>query len=102
MKGTFSGQKEFTMPSLNNVSFYIPSGAEVEQAALKAMESIDKQLKKLPPLKKPASAADNFPGLYDDPAAFKVHVLGQRSPQYKSIIRHLDTARAINVYKNAG
>ena len=90
------------MPSLNNVSFYIPSGAEVEQAALKAMESIDKQLKKLPPLKKPASTADNFPGLYDDPAAFKVHVLGQRSPQYKSIIRHLDTARAINVYKNAG
>lgn len=95
--------KEFTMPSLSSVtSFYVPSGAEVSRAARLAMENIDRQLKKLPPMKKPASAADNFPGIYDDANAFKVHVLGQRDPNHKAVLKYLDTARAINVYKNAG
>lgn len=89
------------MPSLNRVSLYIPSGAEVELAARKAIESIDMQLKKMPPLKKPASAADNFPGIYNNPADFKVHIIGQRDA-HKAVLKHLDTAKAINVYKNAG
>ncbi len=89
------------MPSINRVSMYIPSGAELERAAKAAMENIDRQLKKLPPMKKPASAADNFPGIYNDPGAFRVHQLGQRDTVYVEL-KPLMTDRAINVYKNAG
>ena len=89
------------MPSINRVSTYIPSGAEMEKAAKAAMESIDKQLKKFAPMKKPASAADNFPGIYDDPSAFKVHVLGQRDAILRKL-KPLITDNAINTYRNAG
>lgn len=89
------------MPSINRVSTYIPSGAELEKAARAAIENIDRQLKKMPPMKKPASAADNFPWIYNDPSAFKVHILGQREPIHVKL-RPIMTEKAINVYKNAG
>ncbi len=62
-----------------NPSTVIPNAEAVEKAALNAMNNIEAQLKKmppvqkprsfnspLPPLKKPASAADTFPGLYTE------------------------------------
>lgn len=89
------------MPSFNKVSLYIPSGEEVERAARVAMERIDRQLKNMLPVKKAASAADNFPGIYNNPADFKPHVLGQREPN-KEIFKKLASDMAIHVYKNAG
>lgn len=91
------------MPSLNKVSsFYIPSGAELERAAKAALENIDRQLKRMPPVKKAASAADNFPGIYDNPQNFKVHVLGQKDNSHNAVIKYLNADRAIHVYRNAG
>lgn len=63
-----------------NPSTVIPKAADLEAAAKNAMSRIDAQLSKLPPvpqkrnfhselppLKKPASAADTFPGIYENP-----------------------------------
>lgn len=60
-------------------STIIPKAADMEKAAENAMRNISKQLKAMPevkaprtfatqlePLKKPASAADNFPGIYNN------------------------------------
>ena len=55
----------------------------------------------MPPVKKTPSAADNFPGIYNNPADFKPHVLGQREPN-KEIFKKLASDMAIHVYKNAG
>ena len=60
--------------NLKRVFLYIPSGKALEQNARRAMAQIDKQLQKMQPVKKTASAADNFPGIYDNPSLFKVHV----------------------------
>ncbi len=90
------------MPSLNTISTYIPSGAELERAAKAAMENIDRQLKKMPPVKKTPTAADHFPGLYDNPGNFKIHVLGQKDENHRAIIKHLAADRAINAYRNVG
>ncbi len=85
------------MPKIDRIAIYIPSGQEVDRAARLAMENIDKQLKKMPPLKKPASAADNFPGIYDDANSFKPleikNTLG---------LNKLMTDKAIRTYRSAG
>ena len=85
------------MPNINKISLYIPSAQEVDRAARLAMENIDRQLKKMPPVKKPASAADNFPGIYDDAQAYKPLGLKKTLNLNKLI---LDTA--IRTYRNAG
>lgn len=85
------------MPNISKVSIYIPSQQEVDRAARLAMENIDKQLKKLPPVKKPASAADNFPGIYNDVQAFKPLGIKKIPPLNKLTV---DTA--IRTYRSAG
>lgn len=62
--------------NLKRVSLYIPSGKALEQNARRAMAQIDKQLQKMQPVKKTPSAADNFPRIYDNPFAFKPHIIG--------------------------
>ncbi len=62
--------------NLKRVSLYIPSGKALEQNARRAMAQIDKQLQKMQSVKKIASASDNFPGIYDNPFAFKPHIIG--------------------------
>lgn len=89
------------MPGINALSLYIPSGIQVEEAAKKAMQNIAKQLEKMPPVKKAASAADNFPGLYNNPADFKPLVLGQQKIG-KAIVKKLNTESAIEAYRNVG
>lgn len=89
------------MPNITPASIYIPSGQEVEKAARKAMDNIAKQLKKMPPVPKAPSAADNFPGIYNNPADFKPHILG-KTETGKTIIKKLNSDFAIDVYKNAG
>lgn len=85
------------MPNISKVSIYIPSQQEIDRAARLAMENIDKQLKKLPPVKKPASAADNFPGIYNDAQAFKPLSIKKTLPLNKITV---DTA--IRTYRSAG
>ena len=85
------------MPNVNRISIYIPSGQEVERAAKLAMENIDKQLQKLPPVKKPASAADNFPGIYDDSQAFRPLRIKKSLP-----LDNLTVDKAIRTYRSAG
>ncbi len=85
------------MPNVNRVSIYIPSGQELERAARLAMENIDRQLRKLPPVKKPASAADNFPGIYDDAQAFRPLRIKKSLP-----LNNLTVDKAIRTYRSAG
>lgn len=88
-----------------NASTVIPKAADIEAAAQKAMSRIDSQLSKLPPvqpkrtfhselppLKKPASAADNFPGIYDNP------VVTFFSPRTTEATKKLSADAAIKQY----
>lgn len=88
-----------------NASTVIPKAADIEASAKRAMASIDAQLSKLPPvqpkrtfhselppLKKPASAADNFPGIYDNP------VVTFFSPRSTEATKKLSADAAIKQY----
>lgn len=86
------------MPLVNKVSIFIPSAQEVDRAARVAMENIDKQLRKMPPVKKPASAADNFPGIYNNWQNLHL-IVGNRDSAAKA---KLASKAAINQYRSAG
>ena len=86
------------MPLVNKVSIFVPSAQEVDRAARVAMENIDKQLRKMPPVKKPASAADNFPGIYNN-WVNQLHIItcGKFADKSK-----LASNAAINQYRSVG
>ena len=88
-----------------NPSTVVPKAADIEASAKKAMANIDAQLSKMPavqqsksffselaPLKKPASAADNFPGIYDNP------VVTFFSPRTTEAVKELSANAAIKQY----
>lgn len=81
----------------------IPKMTEVNRAAEAAMKNISKQLEKFPkeapkknfftelqPLKKPASAADAFPGIYNNPVFF--------APRTVEAEQKLSVSQAISQY----
>ncbi len=82
-------------------SIFIPSAQEVDRAAKVAIENISKQLEKMPPMKKAASALDNFPWIYNNLADFKPHILGQTNTP-KAILKEMVSNFAANTYKNVG
>ncbi len=86
------------MTLVNKVSIYIPTAREIDQAARAAIENIDKQLRKMPPVKKPASAADNFPGIYNNWQNLNL-IVGNRESAAKA---KLASKAAINQYRSAG
>ena len=89
------------MFNVGKSSIFIPSAQEVDRAAKVAMENISKQLKKMPPMKKAASALDNFPWIYNNLADYKPHVLGQTVTP-KAVLKEMVSEFAINSYKNVG
>ena len=88
------------MLGVNSTRIFVQSAQEVDRAAKVAMENISKQLAKMPPVKKAASAADNFPWIYNNPNDFLPHTLGFKN-HVKPVIKDMN-ANALNVYKNAG
>lgn len=89
------------MLGVNSSRIFVQSAQEVDRAAKVAMENISKQLAKMPPMRKPASAKDNFPWLYNNPNDFLPHSLGYKE-RPKAVFKELNTKIAINTYKNAG
>lgn len=89
------------MLGVNNTRIFVQSAQEIDRAARAAMDNISKQLAKMPPMKKPASAADNFPWIYNNPNDFLPHTLGFKNP-VKPVIKDMNANFALNVYKNAG
>lgn len=89
------------MLGVNSTRIFVQSAQEIDRAARAAMDNISKQLAKMPPMKKPASAADNFPWIYNNPNDFLPHTLGFKN-HVKPVIKDMNANFALNVYKNAG
>lgn len=89
------------MLGVNSTRIFVQSAQEIDRAARAAMDNISKQLAKMPPVKKAASAADNFPWIYNNPNDFLPHTLGFKN-HVKPVIKDMNANFALNVYKNAG
>lgn len=88
------------MLGVNSTRIFVQSALEVDRAAKVAMENISKQLAKMPPVKKAASAADNFPGIYDNFVSAPLVVSCKKTTT--DAIKELSNKVALNAYKNAG
>lgn len=88
------------MLGVNSSRIFVQSAQEVDRAAKVAMENISKQLAKMPPVKKPASAADNFPWIYEN--ATKPQFVVSCKKTTADAIKELSNKVALNAYKTAG
>ncbi len=88
------------MLGVNSSRIFVQSAQEVDRAAKVAMENISKQLAKMPPVKKPASAADNFPWIYDNVPKTQLIVSCKKTTA--DAIKELSKKVALNAYKTAG
>ncbi len=74
------------MVKFNTAAFFVPSGKELERATLAAIENIDRQLSKMPSVKKTPCATDNFPWIYNDLVQFRPHRIGNSENKLEKFI----------------